>query len=154
MCSECRGCARVETVCSSFRHVPSLRPGEAALRVKIRRLAAVLRREGSVVHAGSSPVPPERQRPGAGGACSVGSVPEAQEIVGTWREEYNADRPHSSLGYLTPAELAWLCQMEAGGEEPEGSRGRSLALTWSGTWNGGTSRGGIKYESLSCTVKN
>jgi transposase InsO family protein len=31
---------------------------------------------------------------------------EAQVIVETWRQEYNNDRPHSSLGYLTPVEFA------------------------------------------------
>lgn len=31
---------------------------------------------------------------------------EAQEIVSSWREEYNQYRPHSSLGYLTPQEFA------------------------------------------------
>jgi len=31
---------------------------------------------------------------------------EAQAIVETWRQEYNNYRPHSSLGYLTPAEFA------------------------------------------------
>jgi len=32
---------------------------------------------------------------------------EAQAIVKNWRQEYNNYRPHSSLGYLTPAEFAW-----------------------------------------------
>jgi putative transposase len=31
---------------------------------------------------------------------------EAQEITTGWREEYNRYRPHSSLGYQTPAEFA------------------------------------------------
>lgn len=31
---------------------------------------------------------------------------EAQEIVTEYRREYNGYRPHSSLGYLTPAEFA------------------------------------------------
>ena len=31
---------------------------------------------------------------------------EAQQIVEEWRMEYNTYRPHSSLGYLTPAEFA------------------------------------------------
>jgi len=34
------------------------------------------------------------------------NVREAQEIVEAWRQEYNQYRPHSSLGYLTPAEYA------------------------------------------------
>jgi putative transposase len=34
---------------------------------------------------------------------------EAQVIVEEWRREYNGDRPHSSLGYATPAEFAELC---------------------------------------------
>lgn len=33
---------------------------------------------------------------------------EAQEVVENWRREYNERRPHSSLGYLTPAEFASL----------------------------------------------
>jgi putative transposase len=31
---------------------------------------------------------------------------EAQQKVEQWRSEYNLERPHSSLGYLTPAEFA------------------------------------------------
>lgn len=31
---------------------------------------------------------------------------EAQQILEQWRLEYNFERPHSSLGYLTPAEFA------------------------------------------------
>ncbi len=30
----------------------------------------------------------------------------AQAVVETWRREYNEERPHSSLGYRTPAEVA------------------------------------------------
>jgi len=31
---------------------------------------------------------------------------EARTVVNNWRQEYNNYRPHSSLGYLTPAEFA------------------------------------------------
>lgn len=31
---------------------------------------------------------------------------EAQQVIEDWRLEYNRSRPHSSLGYLTPAEFA------------------------------------------------
>ena len=34
------------------------------------------------------------------------SVADAQEKVESWRLAYNADRPHSSLGNLTPEEFA------------------------------------------------
>jgi len=31
---------------------------------------------------------------------------EARRIIANWRREYNENRPHSSLNYLTPAEFA------------------------------------------------
>jgi putative transposase len=34
------------------------------------------------------------------------SVGQAKEKIENWREEYNRERPHSSLGYLTPLEFA------------------------------------------------
>ncbi len=37
------------------------------------------------------------------------SVKEAKVIVEDWRMEYNHHRPHSSLGYRTPAEFAVSC---------------------------------------------
>ena len=37
------------------------------------------------------------------------SVKEAKVIVEDWRMEYNHHRPHSSLGYKTPAEFAASC---------------------------------------------
>jgi len=33
------------------------------------------------------------------------SLPEAKIVVEAWRQEYNAERPHSSLGYRTPNEF-------------------------------------------------
>lgn len=35
-----------------------------------------------------------------------GSLKEAQVVIEQWRLEYNAERPHSSLGYKTPEEFA------------------------------------------------
>ena len=42
------------------------------------------------------------------------SLLHAQVIIGDWKDEYNHQRRHSSLGYLTPAEYARQCthQME------------------------------------------
>ena len=31
----------------------------------------------------------------------------ARRAIETWREEYNAERPHSPLADLTPNEYAW-----------------------------------------------
>jgi putative transposase len=31
---------------------------------------------------------------------------QARRIIATWRAEYNTERPHSSLGDLTPQEYA------------------------------------------------
>jgi len=30
---------------------------------------------------------------------------EAQEVAERWRNEYNSQRPHSALGYMTPEEF-------------------------------------------------
>ena len=39
-----------------------------------------------------------------------GSLAEARVVIAEWRREYNERRPHSSLGYRTPAEVAARCQ--------------------------------------------
>lgn len=38
-----------------------------------------------------------------------GSLKEAQIVIEEWREHYNAQRPHSSLGCQTPREYAARC---------------------------------------------
>jgi transposase InsO family protein len=37
-------------------------------------------------------------------------VPQARALGALWKEEYNTERPHSSLGYMTPAEFAATCE--------------------------------------------
>ena len=37
------------------------------------------------------------------------SEPQARELGLLWKEEYNTERPHSSLEYMTPAEFAATC---------------------------------------------
>ena len=50
--------------------------------------------------------------------CEVfGNLEEARAVIEAWREEYNTERPHSSLGYLTPAEFA---EQSRQGEEKSG----------------------------------
>jgi len=55
---------------------------------------------------------------------------EAQVIVETWRGEYNNYRPHSSLGYLTPAEFArrYYGNKQAGEAEQSRVKAGSLSL--------------------------
>ena len=36
-------------------------------------------------------------------------VREARALTASWRDEYNTKRPHSSLGYQTPAGFAAAC---------------------------------------------
>ena len=37
------------------------------------------------------------------------SVRDAQDLTATWKDDYNTQRPHSSLDYLTPVEFAAAC---------------------------------------------
>jgi putative transposase len=37
------------------------------------------------------------------------SLTHAKVAIGDWKEEYNHDRPHSSLGYRTPRAYAAIC---------------------------------------------
>jgi putative transposase len=48
-----------------------------------------------------------------------GSLAEARAIVAAWRVDYNERRPHSALGYRTPAEYAaeWRARQRAGDEQ-------------------------------------
>jgi putative transposase len=38
------------------------------------------------------------------------SVPQARALAALWKEDYNTQRPHSSLDYLTPAEFSAACE--------------------------------------------
>jgi putative transposase len=38
------------------------------------------------------------------------SEPQARALAALWKEEYNTERPHSSLDYMTPAEFSATCE--------------------------------------------
>jgi putative transposase len=40
-------------------------------------------------------------------------VGAARALTASWRDEYNTQRPHSSLGYQTPARFAAACAASA-----------------------------------------
>ena len=52
------------------------------------------------------------------------SLTEARVVIEDWRQQYNHERPHSALGYQTPATLFWedsrLQMAEADVSNPEG----------------------------------
>jgi len=50
-----------------------------------------------------------------------GSLLEARVLAKQWKEQYNTARPHSALGYRTPAEFAASC-LRAGGGFAESAR--------------------------------
>ncbi len=45
------------------------------------------------------------------------SLLEAKVLVEEYRNHYNCERPHSALGYRTPAELAASCEPASADEE-------------------------------------
>lgn len=73
------------------------------------------------------------------------SLREARVVIGDYREEYNQRRPHSSLGYRTPAAFAAACRQApplrlaalASAQSPACTKSEekinSVALTQSGT---------------------
>jgi putative transposase len=46
------------------------------------------------------------------------SASQARALGTLWKEEYNTERPHSSLKYQTPAEFATTCERYGPIEEP------------------------------------
>ena len=49
------------------------------------------------------------------------NLAEARVVIEAWRQHYNAERPHSSLGYLTPVAFKdqWLQTQQAATNDPE-----------------------------------
>ena len=57
-----------------------------------------------------------------------GSLLEAKVLVEQWRIDYNTNRPHSSLGYQTPQEVAdhWQTTLRASPSAPSASTTRNI----------------------------
>lgn len=51
------------------------------------------------------------------------SLPQARVVLEAWRRDYNAERPHSSLGWQTP--LAFAARWQA----PSAQRASALSLS-------------------------
>jgi hypothetical protein len=47
---------------------------------------------------------------------------EAKVVIETWRRHYNEVRPHSSLGYLTPAEFVAKIEQQGAASRPATGR--------------------------------
>ena len=54
---------------------------------------------------------------------------DARRKIGAWRKEYNEERPHSSLGYLTPEEFRRKEPWKRRGLRPLGKRRRRFPLS-------------------------
>lgn len=50
-------------------------------------------------------------------AESFRHVSEAQVVIEDWRRRYNQERPHSTLGYQTPASVYWKAERQGAGSE-------------------------------------
>jgi putative transposase len=56
------------------------------------------------------------------------SPAEAKIVIAAWRRHFNTVRPHSSIGYLTPAAFAAKIQKQTAA--PTTATGRAAALAW------------------------
>ena len=63
------------------------------------------------------------------------TIGQARSILARWVDDYNTERPHSLLGYATPAAFAAeLEKQRAGLTPPVASHLRSCATTTAGLW--------------------
>ena len=57
------------------------------------------------------------------------SVKETQALANMWRDDYNQERPHSSLGYLTPVEFRERCGKDVTTVGSDACEPRALRLS-------------------------
>lgn len=55
-------------------------------------------------------------------------LPDARRLIEAWRRDYNEERPHSALGYLTPAEFAAGAASAPGGRDEEVDKQQNMAM--------------------------
>jgi putative transposase len=57
------------------------------------------------------------------------SLPHARDVLETWRRDYNEERPHSKLGWMTPRDYASTIRAETGrhAANPDHSARRPIA---------------------------
>lgn len=46
------------------------------------------------------------------------TLAQARAVIAEWRRDYNASRPHSALGYMTPAEFAAAVRVQPVATDP------------------------------------
>ena len=67
------------------------------------------------------------------------NLKDAREKIESWRQEYNSERPHSSLAYRTPDEYAPTCSQLTSGmgatpaDRPSASGNRTAVLAGKGS---------------------
>jgi transposase InsO family protein len=118
--SERRACKVISQPRMTHRYKPTRPDKDKALTTEIRKLANRHKRYGyRMVTAKLRDEVLNREV-----FCSVS---EAKVIVEGWRLEYNNHRPHSGLGYMTPAGFAASCIPSASPTaQPQEYRARNI----------------------------
>ena len=105
--SERRACAVLGADRTSVRY-RSDRPDDAAVRARMRELAAIRRRfapgkptQNAFIESFNARLHDELRN-----ETLFTSLAQVRAILNAWREDYNNARPHSAMGNLTPGELA------------------------------------------------
>ena len=106
-----RGASRGPAASGPQRQRPGVRGRGGAVVAGGDRLRGVVRGAGEPVAERLRGVVPQqapRRVPGPRGVRERSRRPGRWATL--WKEEYNTERPHSSLGYQTPAEYAARCE--------------------------------------------
>ena len=113
--SERSACRATSQPRSTQRYKAQQRNGEKKLIERMRELALRhprygYRRIGSPWENGYAESYHARLRDELLDREEFGTLLQARGMLGIWREQYNNERPHSALGYMTPAGFAQRCR--------------------------------------------